>query len=79
MQKISVKDARQNIGHILDQINTGEEFIILRRGKPAARMSKVNGEKISLKFPNRSSFRKKLPPMLQKSSALIRDIRDERG
>ncbi len=80
MQKVNVKDARRNISRLLDEINAGEEIILLRRGKPVARMVQVeNDEKEPLRFPDRTLFRSKLPPMKQSSASLIRDIRDERG
>ena len=78
MQKVNAKDARKNISQLLDQINSGEEIIILRRGKPVARMSRVEEEKTPLRFPDRSDLRGKIPPVTQKSAFLIRDIRDER-
>ncbi|MBA2882896.1 prevent-host-death family protein [Desulfosalsimonas propionicica] len=80
MQKINVKEARRNISRLLDEINAGEEIILLRRGKPVARMMQVeNDHKEALRFPDRTLFRSKLPPMKQSSASLIRDIRDERG
>lgn len=79
MQKVNAKDARKNISQLLDQINSGEEIIILRRGKPVARMSRFEEEETPLRFPDRSALRGKLPPMTQGSVPLIRDIRDERG
>ncbi len=80
MQKINVKDARRNISRLLDQVNAGEEIIIFRRGKPVARMLKVDNQGSKpVRFPNRSSFRSRLPSMKQSSASLIRDIRDERG
>lgn len=80
MQKVNVKEARRNISRLLDEINAGEEIILLRRGKPVARMVQVeNDDKKTLRFPDRTLFRSKLPPMKQSSASLIRDIRDERG
>ena len=80
MQKVNVKEARRNISRLLDEITAGEEIILLRRGKPVARMVQVeNDEKEPLWFPDRTLFRSKLPPMKQGSASLIRDIRDERG
>ncbi|KXB09296.1 prevent-host-death protein [candidate division MSBL1 archaeon SCGC-AAA385M11] len=79
MQKVNAKDARKNISQLLDQINSGEEIIILRRGKPVARMSRVEEENPPLRFPDRSDLRGKIPPMTRNSASLIRDIRDERG
>lgn len=80
MQKVNVKEARRNISRLLDEINAGEEIILLRRGKPVARMVQVGSDdKEPLRFPDRTLFRSKLPPMKQSSAYLIRDIRDERG
>ncbi|MDZ7761976.1 MAG: type II toxin-antitoxin system prevent-host-death family antitoxin [Desulfovermiculus sp.] len=81
MQKVNVKEARRHISRLLDEVNAGEEIIIIRRGKPVARMLQVNKaeEAETLRFPDRSRFRSKLPPMQQSSASLIRDIRDERG
>lgn len=79
MHKVNVKDARKNISQLLDQIHSGEEIIILRRGKPVARMSRVEEQKTPLRFPDRSALRGRIPPMTQDSASLIRDIRDERG
>ena len=80
MQKVNVKDARRNISRLLDEISAGEEIILLRRGKPVARMVQVeNDEREPLRFPDRALFRSKLPPMKLSSASLIRDIRDERG
>lgn len=80
MQKINVKDARRNISRLLDQVTAGEEIIIIRRGKPVARMVQVDNQSIeSVRFPNRRAFRDKLPPMKKSSAAMIREMRDERG
>ena len=80
MQKVTAKEARRNISHLLDQIKAGEEFIILRRGKPVARITRVEDQEMeSLRFPDRSSLRSKLPPMKEDSASLIRDMRNERG
>ncbi len=80
MRKINVKEARQQISRLLDEVNAGEEIIIVRRGKPVARLMQMNGNKTKqLQFPDRSELRHKLPPMTQNSASLIRDIRDERG
>lgn len=80
MQKVNIKEARRNISRLLDQVSAGEEVIILRRGKPVARMLQVDSQETeSLQFPDRSKFRSQLPPAKQDSVSLIRDIRDERG
>jgi len=75
-----MNEARRNITRLLEKINAGEEIILLRRGKPVARMVQVkNDDREPLRFPDRTLFRSKLPPMKQSSASLIRNIRDERG
>lgn len=80
MQKVNTKEARRNISQLIDKVNAGEDILLLRRGKPVARMTQVDpGQAKSLRFPDRSAFRGTLPPMKQSSASLIRDLRDERG
>jgi len=80
MQKVTTKEARRNISHLLDQVKAGEEIVILRRGKPVARMSKVEEqERGPLQFPDRCTLRNKLPPVKKDSASIIRDMRNERG
>lgn len=79
MQKVSVREARQHIGRLLDAVAAGEEIVITRRGKPAARMvatSELETEKV--RFPDRSALRAMLPPAKVPSAMLIREMRDER-
>jgi len=79
MQKVSVREARQHIGRLLDAVAAGEEIVITRRGKPAARMVaalEVVTEKV--RFPDRSALRAMLPPAKVPSAMLIREMRDER-
>lgn len=81
MQKVNVREARQQISRLLDAVAVGEEIIIMRRGKPAARLlpptSKV--EKGEIRFSDRSALRAMLPASKQPAAQLIREIRDERG
>ena len=80
MQKVNTKEARRNISRLIDKVNAGEEILLLRRGKPVARMTQVDPKQTKpLRFPDRSAFRSTLPPMKQSSASLIRGLRDERG
>jgi prevent-host-death family protein len=80
MRTINVKDTRRHIGRLLDAVIAGEEIIIVRRGKPVARLTQVEEKDAKpLRFPDRSDFRRKLPPMSQSCASLIREMRDERG
>ena len=80
MQKVSVREAREQISHLLDAVEAGEEVIILRRGKPTARLVAVSkAAKAGIRFPDRTDFRAQLPQARRSSAELVRDLRDERG
>lgn len=80
MQKINVRETRQHIGQLLDAVVAGEEFIITRRNKPVARLSKISkGDVDILSFPDRVAFRAKLPKCQVVACQLIREMRNERG
>lgn len=38
MHAINVKEARQNLRAVLDRVAAGEEVVLLRHGRPVARM-----------------------------------------
>lgn len=80
MQKVNIKEARQQIGRLIEAVTTGEEIIITKHGKPVARLQEIVGEeKKELRFPDRRKFRAGLPPAQQSSVRIIREMRNERG
>ncbi len=80
MQKVNVKEARQQIGRLIEAVTAGEEIIITKRGKPVAILQEIDGEeKKELHFPDRRKFRAGLPPAQQSSDRIIREMRNERG
>ncbi len=78
MQKVSVREARQHIGQLLDAVSAGEKVIITRRGKPVAKLVVIDSMNKDLCFPDRSEFRSSLPPSKKYASDVIREMRDER-
>jgi prevent-host-death family protein len=80
MQRVSVREARQQISRLLDAVSAGEEIVIMRRGKPAARLlPTLEIETGKIRFPDRSALRAMLPPAKSRAVKLIREMRDERG
>jgi prevent-host-death family protein len=74
MQTINVRETRERLSALLDAVAVGEEITILRHGKPVARLTTVLPERIQ--FPNRSELRASLPPALQSSAQMVRELRD---
>jgi prevent-host-death family protein len=56
MTRVSVKEARDHIKTLLDRVESGEEILILRRGKEVARLVPVSG--IGESLPSLREFRK---------------------
>ncbi len=80
MPEVNVRETRQHIGQILDAVTAGEEFVITRRNKPIAKLSKIHeGDIKPLCFPDRSKFRAKLPKSHTAGSKMICEMRNERG
>ena len=80
MQKVNVREARQQISRLLDAVAAGEEIVILRRGKPVARLLPASEiETGEMHFPDRSALRAMIPPARLPAGELIREMRDERG
>lgn len=78
MQKVTVREARQNIGQLLDAVSAGEKVIITRRGKPVAKLVTIDSTSEEICFPDRRQFRSSLPPSKQNAADFIREMRDER-
>ena len=80
MQMVSVREAKQHISRLLDAVVAGEEIVIMRRGKPAARLLPASeSETGKMRFPDRSTLRAMVPPTKLSAAELIREMRDERG
>lgn len=74
MQTVNVRETREKLSFLLDTVAAGEEIIILRRGKPAARLVAADSD---ISFLDRSNLRQELPPMVGSAAQAIRDLRDE--
>ena len=80
MQRVNVREARQQISRLLDTVAAGEEIVIMRHGKPAARLLPASDvETGKMCFPDRSALRAMIPPAKLPAAELIREMRDERG
>lgn len=55
MLQINIRDARNKLSHLIDQVERGQQVILSRRGKAVAQLSPVNFEERCL--PSLSKFR----------------------
>lgn len=75
MTTLNVRQARERISRLLDQVARGEEVIITRRGKPAARLVGLAAK--TTRFPDRRSLREALPPMTESAGQMTRTLRED--
>ncbi len=75
MSTVTLAEAKTHLSHLLDQVETGEEIIITRRGQPVARISPVEKPKHPVK--TLAEFRSRMPHWRKSSTELLREMRDE--
>ncbi|MGH6670556.1 MAG: type II toxin-antitoxin system Phd/YefM family antitoxin [Xanthobacteraceae bacterium] len=77
MLTVTLVEAKTRLGQLLDKVEAGEEVVITRHGRPAARLAAMSQPKQPL--PDLSEFRAKMPRLRKPSHVLIREMRDEEG
>jgi prevent-host-death family protein len=75
MQTINVRETRERLSQLLDAVASGEEIVILRHGKPAARLTGAQAEPVC--FLDRSEFRRSLPPAKESAAVAVSLLRDD--
>jgi len=75
MQKINVRETREKLSNLLDAVAAGEEIVILRHGRPAARLMAPQPE--TVRFTDRSGLRASLPASNESAASAVRNLRDE--
>ena len=76
MRRAGIREARQNLSVLLDEVREGREVLITDRGKPVARL--VPPPRAHRRpFPDHSAFRASMPRLSRSVSQAIIDERDE--
>jgi len=75
MVTVSVAHAKAHLSDLLDKVETGEQVVITRHGKPVACLSAAAQPKSPLR--PLKEFRARMPRWRKSSAALLRKIRDE--
>lgn len=76
MKKAGIREARQNLSVLIDEVKKGREVIITERGKPVARL--VPAEKLSRQpFRSHAAFRARMPVLDPPLSETILKEREE--
>lgn len=76
MKKAGIREARQNLSVLIDEVKKGYEIVITERGKPVARLVPVE-RRSRCPFPDLTEFRKSLPKLDPPLSETIIREREE--
>jgi prevent-host-death family protein len=77
MRTAGVREARQNLSALLDEVKQGREIVITERGRPVARLVPV-GPRRGRGFPDLSAFRRSMPVLDPPLSADVDLEREDR-
>jgi len=78
MKEAGIREARQNLSALIEEVRKGREITITDRGRPVARL--VPPLSAAAKpFAGRSAFRRRMPKLKESLSKAVIDGREERN
>jgi prevent-host-death family protein len=76
MQAISLVHAKAHLSELLNAVESGEEVVITRHGRPIARVLPVSPVKQPLPLQRLAELRDQIPAWQSSSAILLSDLRD---
>ena len=76
MQVISLAHAKAHLSELLNAAESGEEVVIIRHGRPIARVVPANLPKERIPLQRLATLRQQIPTWKGSSVALLRTLRD---
>lgn len=77
MNKAGIRQARQNLSALIEEVARGREITLTDRGRPVARLVPPS-RRLSRPFPGRASFRKEVAATAARVTQAVVEGRDER-
>ena len=77
MRTAGVREARQNLSALLDEVRKGREIVITERGRPVARLVPPDRPR-GKGLPNLAAFRRSMPVLEPPLSASLAEVRADR-
>jgi len=78
MREAGIREARQNLSALIEEVRKGHEVTITDRGRPVARLVPPRREQVK-PFAGRADFRRGMPVLMVSLTAAVIDERTERG
>ena len=76
MKKAGIREARQNLSALIEEVKKGREVLITERGKPVARLVPPQRQ-VAKGLPDLSGFRRTMPVLDPPLSQTIIEEREE--
>jgi prevent-host-death family protein len=77
MRKSGIREVRQNLSTLIDEVKKGRVIVITKRGRPVARLVPPTPGR-GKPFPNRAAFRRTMPILMPPLSTSIVEERADR-
>ena len=77
MKKAGIREARQNLSALIEEVKKGREIVITDRGRPVARLVPPLRSP-AMPLPDLSDFRRRMPVLAPPLSETIVDDRNDR-
>ena len=77
MRIAGVREARQNLSALLDEVKSGREVVITERGRPVAKLVPPDRPRGKV-VPNLVAFRRRMPRLDPPLSTTVERERDDR-
>ena len=77
MLTVNLAQAKARLSELLDRVESGEEIIITRYGKPVAHIRQAIPPKKPLPLEKLAAFRARMPHWRKDSASLVREMRDD--
>ena len=76
MYAMSLAQAKAHLSELLNAVESGEEVVITRHGRPVARVLPASTIKQMLPLQRLAELRQQVPAWQGSSAALLRELRD---
>uniref|UniRef100_E6QVF6 Antitoxin n=1 Tax=mine drainage metagenome TaxID=410659 RepID=E6QVF6_9ZZZZ len=76
MRAVSLAQAKAHLSELMDNVESGEEVVITRHGRPVARVLPINPIKQMLSLQRLAELRQQVPAWRGSSAEMLRELRD---
>ncbi len=75
MATVTLVEAKAHLSELLDRVESGDEVVITRHGRPVAHLSPLARPKQPV--PSLAAFRARMPRLRKPTTVVLREMRDE--